>query len=574
MGFQARQIARVHHQPAASGNDHFFSRRELCDDLLFQLAKNGLAGLRKDFGDGTAGLDLDHRICIHELELQGVGDNSSDGRFAGAHEPDQREVVDVAWVVHWSSLRSTRESKSEMTFGGALPSIGIVLEQIAKNIRERNLFREGEHILVAVSGGVDSMVLLHVLLELASEHGWKIAVAHFNHRLRGRDSDADEKLVLETAKNMQLRVVVDAADVKARAAKSGQSIEMAARELRHAFFAHAAKKLKIKTIALAHHADDQVELFFLRLLRGASVEGLAGMRWRNASPADKSIHAVRPLLNVSRKELEAFAHEHLIRWREDKTNVSTDFLRNRVRRELIPLLEKQYQTGVRNNILRLTELLRAESEFVAAAATDALVRRPAFNKLPIALQRRVLQRQLFELGLSADFVTIESLRLNSGKTVEVNPAIRIMRDELGRVQTVKKPPTQFSTATRTIKLKANVTTEVFDNRSFSFQIVRQRDAKLSLRSNAESFDADKIGGVVTFRHWRAGDRFQPIGSNSSRKLQDMFVDLKVPKAERHRRVIGTTAEGEIFWVEGLRIGERFKLTETTARRLVVQWKRC
>ncbi|MGZ5545688.1 MAG: tRNA lysidine(34) synthetase TilS, partial [Limisphaerales bacterium] len=424
----------------------------------------------------------------------------------------------------------------------------------------------------AVSGGVDSMALLHILHLLAPEYGWRLTVAHFNHKLRGRASDADAKLVLETAKKMGLRFIGDAGDVKAHAAKSGLSIEMAARELRHAFLARTARKLKIKTVALAHHADDQVELFFLRLFRGTSIEGLAGMRWRSTSPVERSIHLVRPLLNVSRTELEAFAREQWVRWCEDKTNLSIDFLRNRIRRELIPLLEKHYQPGVRKNVLRLAELLRAESDFLAEATTDAISTRRAFEQLPTAIQRRVLQQQFFELGLSADFKTIELLRLNSGKVVEVDATTRLKRDEHGRVHLVKKTTAQFSVATRTIKLKATVTTSDFGNRTLTFRIMQQHGAKLAPRAGTESFDADKVGRVITLRHWQPGDRFQPIGSRSSRKLQDMFVDLKVAQAERHTRVIATTAEGEIFWVEGLRIGEKFKLSKATTRRLVVQWK--
>ncbi|MDB6058827.1 MAG: tRNA(Ile)-lysidine synthase [Verrucomicrobiales bacterium] len=447
-----------------------------------------------------------------------------------------------------------------------------MLEQIAKNIRARKLVRDGEHLLVAVSGGLDSMVLLHVLHSLASEHILKLTVVHFNHRLRGRESDGDEKFVRQAAKQLRLPIVVDAADVKAHATDSKQSIEMAARELRHAFFARTAKILKIRTIALAHQADDQVELFFLRLLRGASVDGLAGMRWRNASPADRSVQLVRPLLNLSRMELEAFARERSIHWREDTSNLSTDFLRNRVRRELLPLLQKRYQPGLRKSILRLTELLRAESDVVADVTREALKKVSSFEKLPVAVQRRSLQQQVLALGVNADFETTESLRLNTGKVVELNPTTRLQRDEKGRVQVVTKSAPQFTAGECGVELEAGVTKVKFGDRALTFRVARQRGRKFAPRANNEYFDADRIGPKIVLRHWQAGDRFQPIGSKSSRKLQDMFVDLKVPKSERHMRVIAMTAEGKIFWVEGLRIGEKFKLTDETTRRLVLRWR--
>ena len=171
-------------------------------------------------------------------------------------------------------------------------------------------------------------------------------MAHFNHRLRGRASDADEAFVCKTAEAMKLPFIMAGADVKKFARESKLSIEMAARKLRHEFFAKAAHSHKIKTIALAHHADDQVELFFLRLLRGAGGSGLAGMKWRSPSPADKTISLVRPLLDFSKAELEQYARENKIRYREDATNLSPDFLRNRIRHELLPLLRRHYQPAL------------------------------------------------------------------------------------------------------------------------------------------------------------------------------------------------------------------------------------
>src|ERR1051326_458149 len=214
---------------------------------------------------------------------------------------------------------------------------------VEETILLRRLLRRGQSLLVAVSGGIDSMVLLHVLHRLAPSYSWKLVVAHFNHRLRGRSSDADERLVRASAKRLRLPCVSERADVRTVAEGEGLSIEMAARRLRHDFLARTARARGLRAIALAHHAGDQGELFFLRLLRGARAGRLAGMKWISPSPGDARMTLVRPLLDVPKTALLEFARGEKIRFREDASNESFDAQRNRIRHELLPLLARHYQ---------------------------------------------------------------------------------------------------------------------------------------------------------------------------------------------------------------------------------------
>src|ERR1039458_7290140 len=190
------------------------------------------------------------------------------------------------------------------------------------------------------------MVLLHLLHGLAPRHGWQLVAAHLNHQLRGRSSDADERLVGRTAQKLKVPLLVGRAAVRELACAGKLSLEMAARELRHGFLAGTARRRHIRTVALAHHADDQLELFFLRLLRGSGGEGLAGVKWRGGPGRDQPKAA-----------LVRYAAEHGIRHREDKSNAVLDFQRNRIRHELLPLLRRKYQPALDKTISRVMEIV-------------------------------------------------------------------------------------------------------------------------------------------------------------------------------------------------------------------------
>ena len=243
------------------------------------------------------------------------------------------------------------------------------------------------------------MVLLHVLHSLSARNQWRLAISHFNHHLRGVESDADERFVQETAAKLGLRFIRGATDAAAFARQDKVSVEMAARQLRHHFLARTARRLKIHTVALAHHADDQIELFFLRLLRGSSGEGLAGMRWSGPSANDAKVQLIRPLLDQPKAALRTFAEQRGIAFREDATNAQVDFLRNRVRNKLLPLLARKYQPALARTVLRTMDVVGAEANFVREAAEECLRRkRPAnFDRLHVALQRQVVHVQLLKL---------------------------------------------------------------------------------------------------------------------------------------------------------------------------------
>lgn len=451
-----------------------------------------------------------------------------------------------------------------------------LLDRVSLFIREHATFRRNERILVAVSGGVDSMVLLHLLHQLAGSQGWKLRLAHFNHQLRGGSSAADERFVRRSAATLGLPLVVGQGKVKTFARAQGLSIEMAARQLRHDFLARTARRFKCRTVALGHHADDQVELFFLRLLRGTGGEGIAGMKSLGLSPSDRDIRLARPMLELSRREIAEFARIYEIRFREDASNAALGFLRNRIRHELLPLLEKDYQPAVRKTVPRLMEIIGAEADCVTAAAREWLARKEpetVFDHLPTAVQRRCLQLQLLRLRLSADFETIESLRRKAAQPVNITADASVLRNLEGKVELRHHRPAGFNSASLRVPLQEGKGTVEFAGVGFSWRMASVPAWPLPSNAGRESFDAGAVGGEIVLRHWWPGDRYQPIGMETSVKLQDAFTNLKISPGRRRDLVVATTNTGEIFWVEGLRIAEGFKLTPHTRRRLIWSWCR-
>lgn len=425
------------------------------------------------------------------------------------------------------------------------------------------------------------MVLLHLLHKLSKEHKWRLTIAHLNHRLRGRSSDADERLVVRVANTLGLPIVIDHADVKNRARSTRLSVEMAAREARHEFLARTAGRLKIPSIALAHHANDQVELFFVRLLRGSGSEGLGGMKWRNLSPfrpKGTEINLVRPLLHQSKESLREYAGTEKIKSREDASNESLDILRNRIRHELIPLLRRKYQSVLEKMVLRLMDITGAEmhvTEQVAQkwVARKALILPEQFSQLPVAIQRRVLQLELRRHKIPVDFALVERLRADTDVPLTVSPDTAVVCDANGKLHL--RAPVSFALNSNQldVHLKARAGEAVFNGRHVRWKTSPQKTFRRPPScAGREIFDAEKVGSHIILRHWRAGDRFQPIGLAQSVKLQDLFTNKGIPRAKRHELLVATTVKNEVFWVEGVRISERFKLTRATRRQLIWCWK--
>lgn len=424
------------------------------------------------------------------------------------------------------------------------------------------------------------MLLLQALTALQPRHEWRLCVAHFHHQLRGADADADQVFVEAAARSRGLPFSAGTADVRG-AVHRGESLEMAARRLRHAFLARVARVHGLTHVATGHHADDQVELVLIRLLRGAGPGGLAGMTVRGRSPADPELTIIRPLLDFPGQRLEAVARDLGLNWREDATNAEAGILRNRVRHELVPFLRRRFQPALGRVVARQAAVWRDQAEYLAAEAqawlTGAAAARP-FDDLPRCLQREVLRSQLESAGIRPDFDLIEVLRQFIDTPVQTKRRRRVVRRADGRIEVAdgaatERPPFQFEELEVDLAGEAGGTEFGGVRVSWRRGRVGSEESPGRTGSGGEVVDADAVGTRVRLRHWRPGDRFRPIGLRGTAKLQDLFTNLRVPAAARRGRVLAETAAGEIFWVEGLRIGECAKRTPATRHWLVWQWSR-
>jgi tRNA(Ile)-lysidine synthase len=314
------------------------------------------------------------------------------------------------------------------------------------------------------------------------------------------------------------------------------------------------------------------------------------MKSWSPSPANPRIVLIRPFLELPKNALIEYAKKNRICFREDRSNLMLDFQRNRIRRELLPLLKRKYQPRLPIIIRRFAEVAGCEGEFARSVAAGWLGKAKTntksgknldFLSLPVAVQRQVIWLQLREQNIPTSYDLVEALRgLNPCIAVpqrdSKGPRMIAVRDERGIVQFRPSETHRFNDSVQCVPLDDFTDGKLdFGGARIQWRIRKIGSGKSLLvkRRGQECFDADKAGTEIILRHWRAGDRFQPVGMEKPVKLQDLFVNQKVPRTERHRLLLATTAKGEIFWVENMRISERFKLSKATKRCLQWRWQR-
>ena len=469
-----------------------------------------------------------------------------------------------------------------------------LLSRVREFARQHNLIAPETRVLAAVSGGSDSVALVHVLRALDDAGELRLTgIAHFNHELRS-SADADQRFVEDLAASLNLPYVDDREDIRSRAGRTGQSIELAARTARYEFYDHARRHCAADVVALGHTRDDQAETVLLRLSRGAGPRGLAGMHPRNGC-------IVRPLLACRREELRLWLAERSQPFVEDESNQDVSIPRNRVRAELLPLLETRFNPAIVDALADQAEIAQETWRWLDATASDLharIVRRAtkpdgatrheievaALREAPLALRRALLWRVMREVagGRAIAFGHVAAaLRLmdeRDGSRADV-PGQRLERIGQSLVLTGRvagavgrRAPDETSNLFR---FPLSVPGEVALPAA-GWVVSAHRAARATV-SNGASSDVvqirhDLCRGSLAVRNRRPGDRFRPVGLDRQKKLQDYFVDRKVARTQRDAVPLVVDATDRIVWVAGFGIDEAFRVTDRTQEVIILTLK--
>lgn len=442
-------------------------------------------------------------------------------------------------------------------------------EKVKENIKKHNLIQKGDSILIGFSGGMDSSALLYSLLEIREEFNLTISICHFNHGVRGLEADRDEEFSRQTAKDLKIYFASEKGDMHGLAKKEKISKEAAGRKLRQGFFNRVAMEIGANKIALAHNYNDQVETILMRILRGTGIDGLGGIDYINGN-------IIRPLLNVTRVEIEEYIRVNRIAYVEDSTNLENDYYRNRIRNILIPYLKEEYNPGLDTCIFNLSELAKLDVDFlkdytgrvfeqVIEREKDSIfIKIKELNNLHPSIRNRLIRMIFEEFPEGMKNLSLENIKeviklkdLNSGRFLDNINGVRI-RNSYGTLifeKSENNPDRNFY-----YKLNMGI------NNIEGYRIYLEECQEPIDSNNSITIARELLDGEIVVRNRRNGDKISPIGSGGSKKLKDVFIDKKIDRLLRDRYLVIADSK-TIFWVFDL-IKSNLTKTESNSKEYI------
>ncbi|MFQ5413867.1 MAG: tRNA lysidine(34) synthetase TilS [Phycisphaerae bacterium] len=469
-----------------------------------------------------------------------------------------------------------------------------MIKSLASEILGDGLLRKHDTVVVGVSGGPDSMALLHVLMELNRSAGWRLNphIAHLNHGIRGDDAERDAAFVRAAADSLAVPCTVDSRDIPEIARRESTGVEEVARRERYAFFERVCIRVNATVVAVAHHADDNAETVLHRILRGTGLRGLAGIPKSRPIRRGSEIRIVRPLLGVTRQRILAYLADNGVAYRDDRTNATSEAMRNRIRNVLIPQIEADVNPQVRDALTRLSEQAHWLEEFLSETVQrtfETLIvsrtdQQLTLNAAALARKSRIVQTEIIRLAYASFGLGEQDLSFANIVSVLdlVADPVSGKQAQLPGGMTVEKRYHQLICSLPSDEPREDIASEIavhLPGRTLlpirrlkiecSIEPVNSRDVAALRRStgNMEEYvNYDAVSPPLVVRARRSGERFFPLGAPGSKKLSDFLIDAKVDPKDRARVAVLCDQLGPI-WIIGHRIDDRVKVTALTKKAL-------
>lgn len=440
-------------------------------------------------------------------------------------------------------------------------------QKIIKFIDKHNLINEGDKILIALSGGPDSVFALHFFNKFKKRFKIEIAAVHLNHKLRGKDSERDEKFCKDLCDKLKVELISTQIEIKKLKSESRKSIEEVARNERYKFFEYASTKLHSEKIITAHNQDDNTETVMLNLIKGTGTKGLAGI------PVNRG-KIIRPLLCLSKDEILGYLKQSNIKYRRDKSNDENEYQRNIIRNKVLPIIRSEINPSLNETVFRTSNNLRFLSTVISKQAEKYFEKFVQQNentsKIDLNLFRQVetmFVDEVIKLSLekflqtdisSKDIAKIKSLfEYQVGKEVKFKNASYAVRERNEIIIRKKK-----SSELKERKIKAGQTVQIGD-KWISISTVKNSRFIMS-QTGCEFVSINVQHPTFTLRPWKEGDKFKPLGMKNFKKVSDFLTDLKIPASNKKEQLV-LTYRNQVIWVVGLRIDDRYKITSQTKR---------
>ncbi len=455
-----------------------------------------------------------------------------------------------------------------------------MIEKVLKTIKDKNLIEENDHVIVGVSGGPDSISVLHILNELKKELNIELTVVHINHCLRGKLADDDEAYTKDFCEKLNIPCYTFKKNIKKLSKKSTKSEEEIGREERYKAFREIKKKVKANKIAVAQNLNDQGETVLFRLIRGSGLDGLAAINYKRDD-------IIRPLLDITRSEIEEYCQANDLKPRTDHTNNEAIYTRNKIRLELLPYIKEHFNGNIEQTLWQTAKVLNEDKQFIQDYMSQydqdiivsnqmATIKKEIFDSMHIAIQKRMILYIADKIDQRKDIGAIHITNVinlinedNTSKGIDLPNGLRIRigYDDIIFENTQAQNEEELFVYT----LPIEETTEIPEiNAKIHLRIVEKGIHEIPNRNDIKMFNYDLIDKKLLVRTRREGDLFQPIGMKGTKKLKNFLIDEKIPKEKRAQIPLLCSGK-DIIWVVGYRMSEKYKVTIETKKILIAEF---